>query len=435
MKRQLKIGIFLAGALVILASFIFVVGDMSELFRKRGYTLSVMMDSALGLEKTSAVKMAGIKIGIVKDILLEGRRARVVMGIYPQFKVPKGSKGTLATLGLLGERFMEIEPGTGGVYCQPGDTLEGKQALSFDQIGAQALSVGDEIKKLSADIRALLGEDAGENLHKTLGNLATLTAELNTFMAGNKDEIGKTIREATKTFQDAGREIGEASGAFREAVAEVGALAEDNRESVKGSMEKIREILAKMESAVDRLNRSLEKIDKGEGSVGKLINDDALYEEAKGVVGAVGKVAGPVSSLRAAIELRGDYYPDSKLVKGGLALNLLPGKRLFLSGGITHDPWQDRFVYSLQAGPRWGALVARAGVIESEFGAGLDLNVLGDSLSLGVEAFDFNREPRPRFRAYGKFYPVKNLFLVAGVDDFTLAPKREFFFGLGVSLR
>ena len=435
MKKELKTGIFLAGALAILAAFVFVVGDMSELFKKRGYTLNILMNSALGLEKSSSVKMAGIKIGFVKDILLNKRRAQVVMNIYQQFKVPKGSKGTLASLGLLGERFMDIIPGNEGTYYEPGSTLEGQESINFDQIGAQAISVGEEIKRLSADIRSLLGKDAGENLHRTLENLAALTAELNKFMAGNKDDIGRTFRDAAQTLRDVGREFQEASGKFNKAVTGVGALAEDNRENVRMNMEKIRDILSKIEVAVDRLNRSLEKVDKGEGTVGKLVNDSSLYDEVEETVRSVGKIAGPMSSIRAGVELRGDYYGRSRLVKGNLSLDLLAGGNAFFSGGIARDPWRDRFVYSLQGGPRWGGFVPRAGIIESEFGAGLDFYALEDRLVLGVEGFDFNRTPRPRFRAIGKFYPLKNLFLVAGVDDFTLSPKREFFFGLGVGLR
>jgi phospholipid/cholesterol/gamma-HCH transport system substrate-binding protein len=434
-NKQLKIGIFLAGALGILAAFIFVVGDMSELFRERGYTLNLVMDSALGLENSSSVKMAGIKIGIVKDIVLRERRAQVVMNIYPRFKVPNGSKGTLASLGLLGERFIEITPGTEKTYYQPGESLEGKDSISFDQIGAQAISVGEEIKKLSGDLRSFLGRDSGENLRQTLENLAAVTAQMDKFLAANKVDIGKTFREAGRTIESVGRDFQEASANFNKAVSGIGAVAEDNRESVRTNMEKIKEILSKIEAAVDRLNRSLEKIDKGEGTVGKLINDEGLYDEVKGTIRSVGRIAGPLSSLRTNLELRGDYYTDSRRVKGALSLDLLAGKKAYVSGGIVHDPWRDRFVYSLQGGARWGGFVPRAGIIESELGAGLDFYALGDRLALGVEAFDFNRNPRPRFRAFGKFYPVKNLFLVAGVDDFTLSPQREFFIGLGVGTR
>ena len=434
MKREIKIGLFLTGAFVILAVIIFIVGDLTEALRKPGYVLNVRISSALGLEKKSDVKMAGIRIGYVKDIVLDQRRARVVMNIYPRFKVPKGSKATLASLGLLGERFMEIVPSGEAGYFAPGESLEGLPTVSFDQIGTLFLSIGDEIKQLSASLKDVLGKDNGANLKQALRNLSSLTAELESFLSENKGELGDTVRNASRAVEDVGLRLREVSDNINKAVAEYGALAGENRDGVKRNMKKVEDLLEEIGKAVDRLNESLEKVRKGEGSLGKLVNDPALYDEVEGAVADVRRLVGPVSSILAGVELRGDYYGSSDLVKGSLGLSLRSGDKLFLAG-IVHDPWRDRFVYSLQGGLRWGGLAPRAGIIESEFGAGVDYYALKDKLAIGVEGFDFNRDPGPRFRLYGKFYPGKSIFFVAGVDDFTLASGREVFFGLGVGLR
>ena len=60
MTRETRIGIFVGAALLILAVFIFIVGDLATLFRKPGYPLSVEFTSAAGLEKRAPVKMAGV---------------------------------------------------------------------------------------------------------------------------------------------------------------------------------------------------------------------------------------------------------------------------------------------------------------------------------------------------------------------------------------
>ncbi len=108
MKREAKIGIFLAGAFLIIAVFIFVAGDMSTWFRRPGYELSALFPSSTGLEKHAAVRLAGVKVGYVKDIRLEQRKARVVLTIWPKYQVPRGSRATLASIGLVGERYIEI---------------------------------------------------------------------------------------------------------------------------------------------------------------------------------------------------------------------------------------------------------------------------------------------------------------------------------------
>jgi len=52
-----------------------------------------------------------------------------------------------------------------------------------------------------------------------------------------------------------------------------------------------------------------------------------------------------------------------------------------------------------------------------------------------LEGFDFNRPDSPHYRVFSRFSPLKYLYLVAGLDDFSLASRREFFFGLGLELR
>ena len=435
MKRELKIGIFMAGALVSLATFIFIVGDMAELFKKPGYTLNVMIDSALGLEKSSSVKMAGIKVGYVKDILLNRRRAQVVMNIYPQFKVPKGSKATLSSLGLLGELFMDIVPSDEEATFLPGETLEGLSAVSFNQIGSLFLSIGDEIKQLSGSLQDLLGKDTGTDLRETLKNLSSLAAELNGFVAQNKGSLGRTLRTSSQAVADINQRFREIADNLDKAVGQVGSLADENRAGVKENLAKIKELLDKLGEVADRLNESLEKIRKSEGSLGKLVNEPALYDEVEAAIADVRKFAGPVSSLKAVMDFRGEYYGQSGFLKSAMSFGLLFDRNKLIQTQIAHDPWRDRFVYSLQGGYRWRGLVPRAGIIESEFGAGLDYYALKEKLALGVEAFNFNRSPQPQFRTYGRYYPRKNFFLVLGVDDFALALKREVFFGLGVGFQ
>jgi hypothetical protein len=76
----------------------------------------------------------------------------------------------------------------------------------------------------------------------------------------------------------------------------------------------------------------------------------------------------------------------------------------------------------------------RGGIIESKFGAGLDYYALKDKLVLSIEGLDFNRAKSPLFRTYARFYAQKNVYVILGLEDFTLSAKREVFFGLGLGL-
>ena len=101
---------------------------------------------------------------------------------------------------------------------------------------------------------------------------------------------------------------------------------------------------------------------------------------------------------------------------------------------MIRDPWAERFKFSLQGGFRFGRFAPRLGFIENELGVGLDY--FGRrSWGLSLEGFDFNRAESPRVRLTGKIFPARNVYLMAGTDDFTLARRREFFFGLGLASR
>ena len=78
-RQERKVGIFLAVGLIILAVFIFVVGDFSTMFEQKGYTLYAHFGTVAGLEKKTVVRMAGVKVGAVKTVSLKGGKAEVAV--------------------------------------------------------------------------------------------------------------------------------------------------------------------------------------------------------------------------------------------------------------------------------------------------------------------------------------------------------------------
>lgn len=435
MKREVRIGIFLSGVFLILALLILFVGDVQELFRKQGYRVYAVFDSALGLEKNAAVKMAGIKIGLVKDIALDGRRAKVTMSIYPNYRIPHGSRATLASLGILGEKYVEIVPGKEETFYEPEEIMDSLPPISFDQLGTLFLSMGEEIKKVSNSINSVLSKDLGPNLRKTLEHLESLTTELDSLVRENKASVHQTIENSGKAFDNLNQEVNKVSASVQETLKEIQGLIRDNRAGVKDNLDRLKEALNKLEQTLESLNSTLEKIEKGEGTVGKLVNEPSLYDETRTTVEQVQKITSSISSIQPVAGVQSTYYGESELFKGGLYGGLIWKNQAIFTAGVIHNPWQDKFVYSVQGGWKFRNLVLRMGVIESKFGSGFDWFLLKNRLVLSAEGFDFNRQPRPQFRAYGRIYPTKNIYLLLGLDDFTLASKREFFFGLGFELR
>jgi phospholipid/cholesterol/gamma-HCH transport system substrate-binding protein len=435
MTRELRIGIFVGAAFLILAVFIFIVGDLGELFRKPGYSLSADFPNATGLDKRADVKMAGVKIGLVTDIRLNGRRALVVMDIDSGIQVPKDSKVTFAMAGLLGEKTVDIQPGPSAEFCKPGDLLAGEISLGFDQIGPLLQSVGDKIRTAGDALGQTLSPEMRANLSRTAEGLAALTAEVQELVRRNRDEVGQAVRGAGKAIEELDRSAREIGSSAKETIQLIRDIAAENRESLKLDLGRIKGLIDKLDESLRLMNSALEKINRGEGTLGKIIQDPALYTKADGILDDVRKTAGALSSLTATFDLETGYYPDSSKVRSAMAGGVHLGGGASLSAGLVRDPWRKTFTLSLQGGYRWGDLVTRAGFIESEFGVGMDYHAFGDRWVASVEGFDFNRADSPHLRASVRFFPLRSVFLMVGADDFTLAARRDVVLGMGLSWR
>lgn len=435
MTRETRIGIFVGAALLILIVFIFIVGDLATLFRKPGYLLSVEFTSAAGLEKRAPVKMAGVEIGLVEDIRLSGRKALVIMDIDPGIKVPKDSTVTFSMAGLLGEKTVEIVPGMSPEFCGPGEMLPGAKSLGFDDLGPMLGSVVDKLKSAGDAVSETLGPETRENLDRTIESLAGLAAELREIVRRNRDGIGRTVDAAGKTAEALDRSVKDVSAAAGETLGLIKDMAAENRDSLKLSLEGIKDLVGKLEKSLELLNSSLEKVNRGEGTLGKLIQDPELYTKAESALDDVRKTAGAVSSLKASFDLETGYFGDTGKVRSALGAGLVLGGGASVNAGLVRDPWRQTFTLSLQGGYRRGSFAGRAGFFESEFGVGMDVFAFDDRWVTSLEGFDFNRADSPHLRLSARFFPIRNVFLMVGADDFTLAGKRDVFFGLGLSMR
>jgi phospholipid/cholesterol/gamma-HCH transport system substrate-binding protein len=254
-------------------------------------------------------------------------------------------------------------------------------------------------------------------------------------MAANKAELESGIQSASRAARDFDLKMGAVSQSLTETIQAVKTIAVENEDTVKSSLQKLDEVLTELQESIRLLKNSLEKIDKGEGTVGKLVQDPELYEEARETLQKIKGTVEPLGRVRAAGHFRADYLGETEKYRGTLSGSFYLTPQTFLLGQVVDDPRNDGFAYTAQAGVRFGALAPRAGIFESEFGAGLDVLAFNDRLMFSLDGFDFERDGGPRFRLSGQFALLKYLHLVLGVDDFGSDSRREVYFGLGLGTR
>ena len=173
---ELKVGIFIFIGIVILSVIIFSVGNFYTI--KRGYTLDILFSFANGVSVGAPVRYAGVEVGEVQDIEVyfdekENRpMVRILVWVSQNTWVNEDAKATINTLGLLGEKYLEIMPGTKERrLLQRGDTLRGHDPISTEELTRETRETLAKIDSMVESINDVM-EDIKQG-KGTLGRLMT----------------------------------------------------------------------------------------------------------------------------------------------------------------------------------------------------------------------------------------------------------------------
>src|SRR3982750_636732 len=135
---EFKVGAFVFVGLAMLGALVVQFGRLGEGF-KTYYPLTVRFTDASGLLKGSDVLLAGAKIGKVSGgprMVREGQGVDVPLKIYDYIKIPEGSKFTVGSSGLLGDRFVNvtIPPGERKKFITPNSYIVGTRETGLDDL-------------------------------------------------------------------------------------------------------------------------------------------------------------------------------------------------------------------------------------------------------------------------------------------------------------
>ena len=140
LSTEAKVGLLVAVGSVVLLYMTLIVGKY-EFGGKKGYSLSADFESVSGLDEKAAVRMAGVKIGTVETVELIGSHARVLMRIDQDVQIRRGAEAAIKTEGLLGDKYVEIIPPSGGSGGSPVSAAPGGGAAGT---ASQNASTGRE---------------------------------------------------------------------------------------------------------------------------------------------------------------------------------------------------------------------------------------------------------------------------------------------------
>jgi phospholipid/cholesterol/gamma-HCH transport system substrate-binding protein len=208
---EFKVGIFVFMGLAMLGALVVQFGRLGEGF-KTYYGLTIRFNDASGLLKGSDVLLAGARIGKVSGgprMVREGQGVDVPLKIYDYIKVPEGSKFTVGSSGLLGDRFVNVvmPPGQPKAFLRPNTYVNGSRETGIDDLtregGALVNDLRGTVQKIDTTVNRLnqdtLSSANMENLKSSMEHLNQATGAL----AESSKKLDGVIEQADSTMASA----------------------------------------------------------------------------------------------------------------------------------------------------------------------------------------------------------------------------------------
>ena len=491
LSSEAKVGLFVLLGIALLVYMSMRLGGIN-IGKEKGYPLFVEFDSAAGLDPNASVRVAGVEVGRIKTITLKDSKAHLELLIQPGIKIGKDFTAVLTTKGLLGEKYLELVPGQPGAPpLNEGDTITRTRSYAdIDRLIRTMTEVADDVKEITESLSTVLGGGDGE---QTVGNIVRnieeLTSRLNRIVAKNDEQFESVMRNLdsfTTLLNEEGPAI---TGGLRVAIKNLNeslvkttdnlnGMIDENRGNLKEGIDNLKTASLSLQQAMETVNKVTKevgpgvantmnsvssiakKIDDGEGTIGKLVNDKSLHENINKTVAGINSYIDRTENFHTFIGYRGEYLFDARDTKSYLTLRIQPKSDKYYLLEIVDDPrgkkstetrvvttngvvtttqeikTTEQIKFSAQIAKRLKNLVVRGGIIESTGGAGADYYMFSDRLKWTLEAFDFGAEGNPRLKAGASWNLGKFFFLTAGYDDFiSKVGLRSAYIGLGLQFQ
>lgn len=276
MSNEIKVGITVI--LAIIAGYIGFrfMSDM-PIFRQ-SHEIITTFERVDGLGTGNLVYMNGVKIGSVKNIqLTSDNLVRVTLSIELDVNIPDDSIAQLTSIGLLDGKAIVIQRGSSEQNIGYGEELEGIYIdTMMETLAEKGQELGDditdsftELNQFLMQLNRTLDDESRETIGQAINNIEVTTSTVSELLTSRQQELEQAIISANNML------------------AQLDTLMTDSRPhadtlmaNLKESSEDLKKISKELDETVDHLNQILLKINDGDGTIGRLINDPSLYENA-----------------------------------------------------------------------------------------------------------------------------------------------------------
>lgn len=275
-KREVKIGLY---ALLMLVALYWGINFLRgrDLFNTTN-TYFGTYDQINGIQKSSPIMIRGFKVGAVGDITFDPRVSDKIvlhLNIKSKFKIPDNSQARIYSEGLLGGKAIEIILGNSERYLQDGDTLHSVADKNLLEMAGSELEILkqkatvllDNMNKTLVSVNSLF-VDNSQSINTALNNFAEMSTSLNSVITGER----KTLKELLQNINSLSAALKQNTGNIDNIVTNFEGFSENLAST------DIKTIADNLSTTLVQLNCTLERLNSGDGTAGRLLTDDELYE-------------------------------------------------------------------------------------------------------------------------------------------------------------
>lgn len=270
-RDEVAVGMLLtvAVAVLILGTLWLARGGLST-----GYPLYTRFTWGQNLKQGQPVLLAGVTVGYVGDVRLrQDGYLDVLMRVNDEYKIPRGSTAAVKAVGFFGDVAVAMTPlGPNPKSFNPGDTVPaGPPEASVNALMERVDSIGHTVALITTALQAELVQAGGlSDLRRTIGATAALSAQLSGMAAEQNRNLTMTL------------------AAYRRAAGSIDSVAIDSTlRNFRTTSANMARLTAHLDSSSGKLTSLLARVDRGEGTAGKLVTDTLLYRDVRNLLGSM----------------------------------------------------------------------------------------------------------------------------------------------------
>lgn len=429
-------GIFVVVAIAVFMSMILGIGAFR--LSNSGYVgYSIAFDDVAGLSRQAEVKMAGVKVGWVEDLILRGpdHKAHATIMINEKYRLYNNASAVVRQEGLIGTKYLEVIPGDPLLpQLSPGASLAkaGRDSVSIDELLHKFQNIASHVEQITDSLKDVFaGAERNDQLRMTMENISmaaekfnSLATSLHSVTSDNEASMHALISD----FQEFARTLKEDMPSYRESIDAFGSDFNKISHHLSSSANSIEQAALEATEGFQSISSVIEKIDEGRGLLGKFVNEDDLYHDIRATVAGLKNYLAKFETMGVVFDFHsenmhrpseGYAYADSK---GYFNVRIHTSESFF-------------YIAQIVASER--GFLSRKYIFESYFnekGAKLDYNALDDHETDQAQYNQFKFAPQKLIRErvpfvfgfqFGKIY--KDVALRFGLLDGTFGVGADYY--------